>query len=247
MDLIQRELTKLATAAVIVDEVVKAAQTQDGMAKEAKMKPGLIALLAALGLAGAGAGAYAGGAFDREKLPRPDDIRKGNRGGTLTPLRHAMARAMRPTPVESAESLRAKAEAEKASNPYNPPVKPNRGIAEMQRRYAEEAERIRAQADAMAGRIRAQADAIRARREADAALQAARREAAEALRNARMELRRETELTPNGSSTAEMQRQADAIRARREADAALRAARREAAGALRNARMELSSSALFSI
>ena len=120
MDLIQRELTKLATAAVIVDEVVKAAQTQDGMAKEAKMKPGLIALLAALGLAGAGAGAYAGGAFDREKLPRPDDIRKGNRGGTLTPLRHAMARAMRPTPVESAESLRAKAEAEKASNPYNP-------------------------------------------------------------------------------------------------------------------------------
>ena len=190
MDLIQRELTKLATAAVIVDEVVKAAQTQDGMAKEAKMKPGLIALLAALGLAGAGAGAYAGGAFDREKLPRPDDIRKGNRGGTLTPLRHAMARAMRPTPVESAESLRAKAEAEKASNPYNPPVKPNRGIAEMQRRYAEEAERIRAQADAMAGRIRAQADAIRARREADAALQAARREAAEALRNARMELRR---------------------------------------------------------
>ena len=201
MDLIQRELTKLATAAVIVDEVVKAAQTQDGMAKEAKMKPGLIALLAALGLAGAGAGAYAGGAFDREKLPRPDDIRKGNRGGTLTPLRHAMARAMRPTPVESAESLRAKAEAEKASNPYNPPVKPNRGIAEMQRRYAEraeriraqaaeEAERIRAQADAMAGRIRAQADAIRARREADAALQAARREAAEALRNARMELKR---------------------------------------------------------
>ena len=179
MDLIQRELTKLATAAVIVDEVVKAAQTQDGMAKEAKMKPGLIALLAALGLAGAGAGAYAGGAFDREKLPRPDDIRKGNRGGTLTPLRHAMARAMRPTPVESAESLRAKAEAEKASNPYNPPVRPNRGIAEMQRRYAEEAERIRAQADA-----------IRARREADAALQAARREAAEALRNARMELRR---------------------------------------------------------
>ena len=173
MDLIQRELTKLATAAVIVDEVVKAAQTQDGMAKEAKMKPGLIALLAALGLAGAGAGAYAGGAFDREKLPRPDDIRKGNRGGTLTPLRHAMARAMRPTPVESAESLRAKAEADKASNPYN------RGIAEMQRRYAEEAERIRAQADA-----------IRARREADAALQAARREAAEALRNARMELRR---------------------------------------------------------
>lgn len=179
MDLIQRELTKLATAAVIVDEVVKAAQTQDGMAKEAKMKPGLIALLAALGLAGAGAGAYAGGAFDREKLPRPDDIRKGNRGGTLTPLRHAMARAMRPTPVESAESLRAKAEADKASNPYNPPVKPNRGIAEMQRRYAEEAERIRAQADA-----------IRARREADAALQAARREAAEALRNARMELKR---------------------------------------------------------
>ena len=184
MDLIQRELTKLATAAVIVDEVVKAAQTQDGMAKEAKMKPGLIALLAALGLAGAGAGAYAGGAFDREKLPRPDDIRKGN------PLRHAMARAMRPTPVESAESLRAKAEADKASNPYNPPVKPNRGIAEMQRRYAEEAERIRAQADAMAERIRAQADAIRARREADAALQAARREAAEALRNARMELKR---------------------------------------------------------
>ena len=118
MDLIQRELTKLATAAVIVDEVVKAAQTQDGMAKEAKMKPGLIALLAALGLAGAGAGAYAGGAFDREKLPRPDDIRKGNRGGTLTPLRHAMARAMRPTPVESAESLRAKAEADK-SNLYN--------------------------------------------------------------------------------------------------------------------------------
>ena len=188
MDLIQRELTKLATAAVIVDEVVKAAQTQDGMAKEAKMKPGLIALLAALGLAGAGAGAYAGGAFDREKLPRPDDIRKGNRGGTLTPLRHAMARAMRPTPVESAESLRAKAEAEKASNPYNPPVKPNRGIAEMQRRYAERAERIRAQAAEEAERIRAPADAIRARREADAALQAARREAAEALRNARMEL-----------------------------------------------------------
>ena len=157
MDLIQRELTKLATAAVIVDEVVKAAQTQDGMAKEAKMKPGLIALLAALGLAGAGAGAYAGGAFDREKLPRPGDIRKGNRGGTLTPLRHAMARAMRPTPVESAESLRAKAEAEKASNPapqwlLQPPVRPNRGIAEMQRRE----------------RIRAQADAIRARREADA-------------------------------------------------------------------------------
>ena len=186
MDLIQRELTKLATAAVIVDEVVKAAQTQDGMAKEAKMKPGLIALLAALGLAGAGAGAYAGGAFDREKLPRPDDIRKGNRGGTLTPLRHAMARAMRPTPVESAESLRAKAEADKASNPYNPPVKPNRGIAEMQRRYAEEAERIRAQADAMLNYY----GIIRARREADAALQAARREAAEALRNARMELRR---------------------------------------------------------
>ena len=180
MDLIQRELTKLATAAVIVDEVVKAAQTQDGMAKEAKMKPGLIALLAALGLAGAGAGAYAGGAFDREKLPRPDDIRKGNRGGTLTPLRHAMARAMRPTPVESAESLRAKAEADKASNPYN------RGIAEMQRRYAEEAERIRAQADAMLNYY----GIIRARREADAALQAARREAAEALRNARMELRR---------------------------------------------------------
>ena len=179
MDLVQRELTKLATAAVIVDEMSKAAQVQDGMAKQAKMKPGLIALLAALGLAGAGAGAYAGGAFDREKLPRPDDIRKGNRGGTLTPLRHAMARAMRPTPVESAESLRAKAEADKASNPYNPPVKPNRGIAEMQRRYAEEAERIRAQADA-----------IRARREADAALQAARREAAEALRNARMELKR---------------------------------------------------------
>jgi len=210
MDLIQRELTKLATAAVIVDEVVKAAQTQDGMAKEAKMKPGLIALLAALGLAGAGAGAYAGGAFDREKLPRPgagagayaggafdreklprpDDIRKGNRGGTLTPLRHAMARAMRPTPVESAESLRAKAEADKASNPYNPPVRPNRGIAEMQRRYAEEAERIRARAAEEAERIRAQADAIRARREADAALQAARREAVEALRNARMELKR---------------------------------------------------------
>jgi len=126
MDLVQRELTKLATAAVIVDEMSKAAQVQDGMAKQAKMKPGLIALLAALGLAGAGAGAYAGGAFDREKLPRPDDIRKGNRGGTLTPLRHAMARAMRPTPVESAESLRAKAEADKASNPYNPPVKPNR-------------------------------------------------------------------------------------------------------------------------
>ena len=118
MDLVQRELTKLATAAVIVDEMSKAAQVQDGMAKQAKMKPGLIALLAALGLAGAGAGAYAGGAFDREKLPRPDDIRKGNRGGTLTPLRHAMARAMRPTPVESAESLRAKAEADK-SNLYN--------------------------------------------------------------------------------------------------------------------------------
>ena len=118
MDLVQRELTKLATAAVIVDEMSKAAQVQDGMAKQAKMKPGLIALLAALGLAGAGAGAYAGGAFDREKLPRPDDIRKGNRGGTLTPLRHAMARPMRPTPVESAESLRAKAEADK-SNLYN--------------------------------------------------------------------------------------------------------------------------------
>jgi len=147
MDLIQRELTKLATAAVIVDEVVKAAQTQDGMAKEAKMKPGLIALLAALGLAGAGAGAYAGGAFDREKLPRPDDIRKGNRGGTLTPLR--------------------------------PPNIATRNVSAMQRRYAEETERIRAQADA-----------IRARREADAALQAARREAVEALRNARMELKR---------------------------------------------------------
>lgn len=190
MDLIQRELTKLATAAVIVDEMSKAAQVQDGMAKQAKMKPGLIALLAALGLTGAAGGAYAGGAFDREKLPRPDDIRKGNRGGTLTPLRHAMARAMRPTPVESAESLRAKAEADKASNPYNPPVKPNRGIAEMQRRYVGRAERIRAQAAEEAERIRAQADAIRARREADAALQAARREAAEALRNARMELKR---------------------------------------------------------
>ena len=63
MDLVQRELTKLATAAVIIDEMSKAAQAQDGMAKQAKMKPGLIALLAALGLAGAGAGAYAGGAF----------------------------------------------------------------------------------------------------------------------------------------------------------------------------------------
>ena len=138
MDLVQRELTKLATAAVIVDEMSKAAQVQDGMAKQAKMKPGLIALLAALGLAGAGAGAYAGGAFDREKLPRPDDIRKGNRGGTLTPpaaassiqrlgrsvrcgycaARHGDPLRHRPTPVESAESLRAKAEADK-SNLYN--------------------------------------------------------------------------------------------------------------------------------
>ena len=157
MDLVQRELTKLATAAVIVDEMSKAAQVQDGMAKQAKMKPGLIALLAALGLTGAAGGAYAAGAF-----------------GGGGPVRHAIARAMRPTPVESAESLRAKAEADKASHPYNPPVRPNRGIAEMQRRE----------------RIRAQADAIRARREADAALQAARREAAEALRNARMELKR---------------------------------------------------------
>jgi len=140
MDLVQRELTKLATAAVIVDEMSKAAQVQDGMAKQAKMKPGLIALLAALGLTGAAGGAYAAGAF-----------------GGGGPVRHAIARAMRPTPVESAESLRAKAEAEKASNPapqwlLQPPVRPNRGIAEMQRRE----------------RIRAQADAIRARREADA-------------------------------------------------------------------------------
>ena len=140
MDLVQRELTKLATAAVIVDEMSKAAQVQDGMAKQAKMKPGLIALLAALGLTGAAGGAYAAGAF-----------------GGGGPVRHAIARAKRPTPVESAESLRAKAEAEKASNPapqwlLQPPVRPNRGIAEMQRRE----------------RIRAQADAIRARREADA-------------------------------------------------------------------------------
>ena len=63
MDLVQRELTKLATAAVIVDEMSKAAQVQDGMAKQAKMKPGLIALLAALGLTGAAGGAYAAGAF----------------------------------------------------------------------------------------------------------------------------------------------------------------------------------------
>lgn len=66
MDLVQRELTKLATAAVIVDEMAKAAQaqTQPDMSKQAKMNPGLIALLAALGLGGAAAGAAAGGAFE---------------------------------------------------------------------------------------------------------------------------------------------------------------------------------------
>lgn len=73
MDLMQRELTKLATAAVIVDEMAKAAQAQStpDMSKQAKMNPGLIALLAALGLGGAAAGAYAGGAFE------------GNGGGSL--------------------------------------------------------------------------------------------------------------------------------------------------------------------
>lgn len=80
MDLVQRELTKLATAAVIVDEMSKAAQVQDGMAKQAKMKPGLIALLAALGLTGAAGGAYAAGA-----LGSASDITRGVRrvGGLL--------------------------------------------------------------------------------------------------------------------------------------------------------------------
>jgi len=63
MDLVQRELTKLAAAAVVIDEMAKAAHAQE-MEKQAKVNPGLIALLAALGLGGAAAGAYAGGAFD---------------------------------------------------------------------------------------------------------------------------------------------------------------------------------------
>lgn len=89
MDLIQRELTKLATAAVIVDEMSKAAQVQDGMAKQAKMKPGLIALLAALGLTGAAGGAYAAGAFggggpdaaelERRRIKNIRDTPKGRR------------------------------------------------------------------------------------------------------------------------------------------------------------------------
>jgi len=89
MDLVQRELTKLATAAVIVDEMSKAAQVQDGMAKQAKMKPGLIALLAALGLTGAAGGAYAAGAFggggpdaaelERRRIKNISDTPKGRR------------------------------------------------------------------------------------------------------------------------------------------------------------------------
>ena len=93
MDLVQRELTKLATAAVIVDEMSKAAQVQDGMAKQAKMKPGLIALLAALGLTGAAGGAYAAGAFggggpdaaelERRRIKNISDTPKGRRAWNI--------------------------------------------------------------------------------------------------------------------------------------------------------------------
>jgi len=61
MDLVQRELTKLAAAAVIVDEISKAAQARE-MEKQAKMHPGVAALITALSVLGLG-GAAAGGAY----------------------------------------------------------------------------------------------------------------------------------------------------------------------------------------
>lgn len=139
MNLVDRELTKLAAASVIVNEMVKAAAVQQEaeMSKQAKMNPGLIALLAALGLGGAAAGAAAGGAFDTGKTQRtspPGDIQRT--------MRQAIDAVQAKAGIDPGAMSKAKQEGHNArqSSPNSPANRAaTRGIARNDSRLARDA------------------------------------------------------------------------------------------------------------